>query len=508
MLGIRDYIYHSPIKTKLILLTMLVLALTTFLLSSAFMVYDIFNYRQMLVNEISLTSKITGKRALSSLLFQQPEKASRDLQELEAKPSIRLACFYDAKGKFFAQYSADEGIHACPQAAPALGTDFTFSTLTVHQDIYSKFSTSAEGSIYVLSDLREIYDHLILYVFVVMGIVCCVIAIGYFLSLQLQRIISEPVEDLSKTAKKARRNDDYSMRAQHYYDDEIGLLTRTFNQLMVAVQDGRENLEQKVYERTRELEREKSKAEEANRAKSEFLRNMSHEFRTPLHAMKAYSTFGLSDTEGEGQEDLHGYFGKIAQVTQRLTLLVESLLAVAQLESGKQKFKMEPKDLRSTINAVIVEQQSLLDKKEISLNLKLPKSVAKAQYDENKVIQVLINILGNAIKFTDNGKTITIALTKTKMDDKKKKEAYKIAISDQGVGIPDNEIKSIFGKFVQSSRTNTGAGGTGLGLAIARKLVKGHSGKIYAENNKDGGASFIIILPVEQARAVKHVKVI
>jgi signal transduction histidine kinase len=183
-------------------------------------------------------------------------------------------------------------------------------------------------------------------------------------------------------------------------------------------------------------------------------------------------------------------------------------LAVAQLESGKQKFKMEPKDLRSTINAVIVEQQSLLDKKQISLNLKLPKSVAKAQYDENKVIQVLINILGNAIKFTDNGKTITIALTKTKMDDKKKKEAYKIAISDQGVGIPDNEIKSIFGKFVQSSRTNTGAGGTGLGLAIARKLVKGHSGKIYAENNKDGGASFIIILPVEQARAVKHVKVI
>lgn len=142
-----------------------------------------------------------------------------------------------------------------------------------------------------------------------------------------------------------------------------------------------------------------------------------------------------------------------------------------------------------------IELQSLLDAKHIILTIEEKTENLIVTFDYERIVQVIINLMSNAVKFTPNHSTITVTISEDHMKiDNRDYPVLRIRIADQGVGIPEDELDSIFDKFIQSSKTKTGAGGTGLGLSISNDIIKAHHGKIWAENNPDGGASFIFYL--------------
>ena len=228
-------------------------------------------------------------------------------------------------------------------------------------------------------------------------------------------------------------------------------------------------------------------AEEASRAKSEFVANMSHELRTPLQSILGFAELGM--LRGRTQPKLAGMFEDIHSAGQRMLTLVNDLLEVSKLESTVGTFHMERIDLRGVVRPVIRELEPLLERSHLMMDLRMPDLPLVAKADPLRFQQVIRNVVANAIKFSPPGSTITL-------------EGYAdpqgqthLVVRDEGPGIPPSELHSIFEAFVQSSKTKDGSGGTGLGLAICRKIVEAMGGRIFAENVPASGAAFHIILP-------------
>ena len=209
------------------------------------------------------------------------------------------------------------------------------------------------------------------------------------------------------------------------------------------------NLRDSLQKAKDQSDRSKDLAEKANQAKSEFLTNMSHELRTPMHAILSFSNFGLKKIRNNEFDKLERYFSNIQTSGQRLLNLLNDLLNLSKLEAGKMQFEFKPAQIQNIIDNCIEEQQTRLEEKSLTVIRKNPDSDIKAHIDATKISQVITNLLSNAIKFSPEGKTIEINVIK---DELLTKPALKIVISDEGIGIPESELESVFDKFIQSSK--------------------------------------------------------
>ncbi|MDP1609838.1 MAG: CHASE domain-containing protein [Sulfuritalea sp.] len=264
----------------------------------------------------------------------------------------------------------------------------------------------------------------------------------------------------------------------------------------------RDNLTDLVAERTADLLAAKNAAEQAYRVKSEFLANMSHELRTPLHAILAFARLGQDRTPARGDEKTHGYFSRIVDAGERLLSLVSNLLDLSKIEAGKMLVEPQPGDLVEMVRDVVAEFEALADERKLQWDLPAADARAPARVDAVRFSQVLRNVLSNAMKFSPDGGIIRILVEETTMTLGRRAEdmaapvaAWRIAVIDEGIGIPEGELETVFDSFVQSSKTRTGAGGTGLGLTICREIVAAHRGSISARNRPEGGAVFEITVP-------------
>ncbi|MCK5686203.1 PAS domain S-box protein [bacterium] len=251
-----------------------------------------------------------------------------------------------------------------------------------------------------------------------------------------------------------------------------------------------------VRKQAEELRQAMEAAELANKAKSEFLANMSHELRTPMHGILSYANFGIKRIDKVPKEKLFNYFNEISESGNRLMLLLNDLLDLAKLESGKMNLSLREQDISNCITTVADEFKTIFEEKSIHFEISSSHDSNILLYDSNQLSQVVRNLLSNAIKFTDQGKEIKVIISKE--TDKQSQPTVLVSVIDQGIGIPENELNIVFDKFIQSSKTNTGAGGTGLGLAISKEIIKAHKGTIWVENNPQGGSIFYFSLPVRQ----------
>ena len=231
----------------------------------------------------------------------------------------------------------------------------------------------------------------------------------------------------------------------------------------------------------------------ANRAKSEFLANMSHELRTPMHGILGYARLGFKRSEKISREKLNEYFTLIHESGYRLMGLLDNLLDFSKLEVGKMKYSMRKCDLLLCIHEVMTELTPMAMEKNLHFSVQSDEETIVVYCDPDKIMQVLRNLLFNAIKFSNEDGLISIYCEKAEESDGSSMQ--NVAISNYGIPIPDEERKSIFGEFIQSSKTKTGAGGTGLGLAISRQILCDHCCSITASTADDGATIFQFTLP-------------
>jgi two-component system, NarL family, sensor histidine kinase BarA len=248
-----------------------------------------------------------------------------------------------------------------------------------------------------------------------------------------------------------------------------------------------------------ELKKAKEQADQASQAKSSLLMNMSHEFRTPMHAILNYTKMCIKKLPESEPDKLKKYLGNIQISGMRLLELLNALLDLAKLESGKLELRLARGDLLQLVRQSQAELGSLLEARQLTLRLQSHGADAQGVFDRERLMQVFINLLSNAIKFSPKGGVIDVAINDGVLPERG--PAFHCVVSDEGVGIPSAELETIFEKFEQSSKTS-GAGGSGLGLAICREIVHLHRGAIWAAAAPSGGAAIHLLIPKEAAERV------
>ncbi len=243
----------------------------------------------------------------------------------------------------------------------------------------------------------------------------------------------------------------------------------------------------------RDLGAAKEAAEQASQAKTSLLMNMSHEFRTPMHAILNYTNMGLKKVDGKEPEKLKKYLDNIQSSGVRLLGMLNALLDLAKLESGKCDLRLSRGDLGQIVHQSQTELESLFDDKQLRLRFVPRAGDTAALFDPQKMMQVFVNLFSNAIKFSPPRSNVTVVIEDMVLPGQG--PALHCSVADEGAGIPEAEVEAIFDKFTQSSKTDNGAGGSGLGLAICREIMLLHRGKIWAANAPEGGAIFHFVLP-------------
>ena len=279
-------------------------------------------------------------------------------------------------------------------------------------------------------------------------------------------------------------------------------MTRDLRIKEIELLNHRDHLADLVEERTAELLAAKNAAELANQVKSGFLANMSHELRTPLHAVLSFARLGEERIRPSTDEKTNRYFQRIIEAGERLLALVSDLLDLSKIEAGRMQIDLQPGDLVQLLSEVAAEFDGVAEERGLHLQLPSPGMRAPVMVDAARFSQVLRNVISNAIKFSPDGGLVRILAESASMARGRRAEdmeapvdAWRIQVIDEGVGIPEDELESVFDSFVQSSKTRTGAGGTGLGLTICREIMAAHRGSISARNGEQGGAVFEIIVP-------------
>ncbi len=264
-----------------------------------------------------------------------------------------------------------------------------------------------------------------------------------------------------------------------------------------------QHLEAMVAERTAEAVKAKTEAEQSSQAKSLFLANISHELRTPMHSILSFADLGLSrslDESDQNMKKLHQFFGRISESANRLMRLLSDLLDLSKLEAGKMQLDIRPCGLRELVKGICEEMAAVAENKAIVLEYEAVPADIKVMCDRNRIGQVLVNLLSNAIKFSPAMGNVSVMAELTEIPGRRAGDdvmpGVTVRVVDEGVGVPAGELNAIFEKFVQSSKTATGAGGTGLGLSICQEIIQMHGGSIRAENNPERGASMIFTLPL------------
>jgi len=289
-----------------------------------------------------------------------------------------------------------------------------------------------------------------------------------------------------------------------------------------ALRQAYAEMEQRVLERTHNLEQAKVAAETANRAKSEFLANMSHELRTPMHAIIGFAKEGGKRRQQLTPEVQAENLAEIQDSAERLLKLINNLLDLSRLEAGHMQYDFVRQPIEQLVNDISKELLPLFAQKHVTLKIQGDSTMPEVECDGGKINQVLRNLLANALRFTDTRSVITIDYTLLRHAEAEAPASLKtttgrwdvvespsyvcLSVRDQGVGIPEGELEAVFDKFVQSSKTKTGAGGTGLGLAICREIVHTHHGRIWAQNNPTRGACVSFLLPLRQPTAISQLQ--
>ena len=500
---IQKLVNNFSIKQKLIALSMVTSSIATIITCGGFLIFNIAAERSDLVDEIRLVARIFSEELSEYVAEKNKSQIIKSLGALKSRDSLIQTCIYtnSDKGEFVQFIRDKKRSRACADIPTAKGKyDFRNDEIAGEHLVVSYYILHNDhkiGYFTMVANLDRIHDRTKRGVLNSLVLLVLILSISYMISRFLQKTISEPILHLADISYIVR-NGDYNVRADHYSNDELGVLTEAYNNMLKEIQYAKEHLEEKVMERTQDLEK-------VMQVKVQFLSNMSHEIRTPIHGIMNYIDFLVHDWEGLAEEQKYIFIKKLHNNSLRLLSLINNLLDLSKLDAGKMEFCMQKDNLAVLVEDVVQECEALyMQNKDISIEFTYDKTLNyNATFDQERIAQVVRNLLSNAIKFTDKGKIkLSLELVRFKKDNGNKVQASQFSLADEGIGIPEDELEYIFDKFNQSAKTKTGAGGTVLGLTISKEIINAHQGAIWAVNNPNNlGATFVFTIPVNQQKS-------
>lgn len=504
---------RSSLNRKLTMMSLLSTGSALLIVFVAFALASVHHGRNDESMQLSSLAGVVATNSADALVFNDRSLAGALLAALKSKEEISSAALYDRQGKLFAAYRSPA--HAAEEPPPALaafddaalaeanlaGARLWSPRMRLYRPVVS--GQAQVGVIVIEADLLAMWRDIAGSLGVIGAAMCVSLLVSQVAARRFTRSITDPVTKLIQAARKVSESQNYTLRVSHQRNDELGTLIDSFNDMLAQIEgrgaalvNHRDELERQVSVRTEQLERAKNAAEAASRAKSAFLATMSHEIRTPMNGVLGMAEMLLGTDLSETQRN---YTRLVKRSGEHLLVIINDILDFSKIEAGKltiEYINFNLWDLLEDIHTVYTPQAH---NKGIALDFDIANDIPVAICgDPNRLRQIMANLLGNAIKFTEHGRID--ALVRIASEDSQA-VMLRFEVRDTGIGISREARSRIFEAFSQADDSTTRKyGGTGLGLAISKQLVELMGGAIGVENGKQGGSVFWFTVGFDKRR--------
>jgi two-component system sensor histidine kinase/response regulator len=505
---------RSSLNQKLTIISCLSTGTALLIVFIAFAVISVIHQRKDEAMQLSSFAGVIGANSVDALLFNDRMAAQNTLSALKAKEEIASATLFDRKGKVFARYVAPKRADEVFSDVEAVGTDADALAAANEQGnslwrtrmrLYRAIGNPDKqaGIVMIEADLTTMWRDIGNSLGVIAAAMAGSLLVALLLASRFKNSITDPVAKLIDAAKHVSASQNFTFRIPHHRTDELGALIDSFNDMLAQIEGRgaalthhRDELERQVGVRTEQLEKAKNAAEAASRAKSAFLATMSHEIRTPMNGVLGMTEMLLSTALTETQRK---YTHLVKNSGEHLLVIINDILDFSKIEAGKlsvEYINFNLWDLLDDINNVYTPQAQ---QKGIALDFDIANNIPVAICgDPNRLRQIMANLLGNAIKFTDQGR---VRATVQVCGEDQHAVALRFEVHDTGIGVSREARTRIFEAFSQADGSTTRKyGGTGLGLAISKQLVELMGGRIGVDNALTQGSIFWFTVTFDKRR--------
>jgi len=503
------FLKNKTIKQRLTLIIMAISATSVLITTLSISGIGIVSLREKLIYDTGSFATLVGDRNAASVAFDAYDQARENLNNvLAVQPEVVKACLYrieplDDTIRVIATYINEGKIKEakCPEDNTIRGfiRDGHLEVMRKIEKADASGHVSILGFIYLETTLKRIDEYIEEQLRITIVVVGFSLIISYFLAIWLQKTISSPILGLAATARKVSQSKDYTIRAKLINisatesQNELVILTDSFNEMLSEI-DARTVQLRKQYA---ELEKARDAAESANRAKSNFLANISHELRTPLNAIIGFSSILMNQLFGPlGDEKYLEYARDINESGSHLLEIINDILDLSKAEAGKLLLNYEEVHIGKAINKCLTIVADRASKGRVALTADVPKMLPALLVDRLRLIQILLNVISNAVKFTPEGGSVNISVSTSEAGGEVSE--FIIAVRDTGIGMSKEDIDSAFQRFGQvDSGLNRKYEGTGLGLPLTQKLMELHHGQIEIESEVGKGTLVLLKFPTQ-----------
>ncbi|NML60925.1 response regulator [Massilia sp. RP-1-19] len=479
----------GSVRSKLIIMAVSTTLVALLAASMAMLVYDLRTFQQYWVDDLMTQADIMASVSAPALAFNDSSAAQKNLAVLKVRPQILSGAIYTAAGTRFAAYTQQSREPSYPARPGRPGYSIERGELVVYHNIIE--NGELLGTVY-LRARYALVDRMLDYGMILGAVMLAALAIAALVASRLQTGITTPLQAVTNVAREVMQRRDFSLRVPGHERGEIGVLVAAFNDMLAeigrrshALQEANLTLEHEMQVRHR--------AEQAlllaDRRKDEFLATLAHELRNPLAPIRTGLDI-LRIRSGDAQATQRATDIMERQLRQ-MVRLVDDLLDVSRINTGKFAIKMGRVELKAVVNDALEVVRSYIELHGHELVIDLPDRPVFLHGDGTRLAQILSNLLNNAAKYTNRGGRVSLT---ARVEDK----ILTVCVADNGIGIAPEMLDHVFEMFVQVDstleRTNAGLG---VGLSLARRLVELHGGTIEASGGGVGrGSEFTVRLPI------------